>query len=172
MTHVRRIQELVTALGNSAPHVFFTRDDLVRLLQAQTPDADVRDCQEAICRAVTLGVLGHIGANYLRRRDVTAGDINQIVGSFPAEVPVPKAVLLSSQVQAFRNAVAQSCQPHPWLRLDMDRIPLELRGALMSRATEDLGVQVTHLEVERHIHQLAARTLLQAFLVVPAGRVE
>lgn len=163
MTRARRIQELVTFLGNLALHTFFTRDDLVRLLQAQVVDADSRDCQEAICRVVTLGVFGHIGSNYLRRRDVTSMDLQQIVGAAPVDPPTTRAAILSSQVQAFRAAVAQGRHVHPWLHLDLDRSPLDFREALMERATQDLGPGVSHADLMQHAHRIAAQRLLQAF---------
>ena len=159
MTHPRLIQELVICLGRGAPHQFLTRDGLTHQLQAQVPEADVRSCQEAICRAVTLGVLGHVGAHYLVRRPVTALDTQRLMGCAPS----PLALALSAQVQSLK-AVAAAPRPipplHPWLTLHPDRTPESLRMILTAQASEALGADASPEDLRRMMHILAAKALL------------
>lgn len=162
MTPPHIIHELVTCLGHGVPHQFYTRESLTRQLQAQVASADALACQEAICQAVTMGVLGHVGSHYLVRRQVTAADTQQIVGASSSSA---LALTLSAQVQALK-AVASAPRPcppvHPWLILHPSRTPLSLRAALEAQAREILGGGVAPEDLERLMHVLAAKALLQA----------
>ena len=120
---------------------------------------DRRVMVEVIDFAAGRGILTHVGSQYVKRRQTTPQDLEDLLAMQPVDDPSTRLQAAHDEIES----LLQNRASHLWLQLNFLRMPASTRESLRRQALEALVPGASDTAIETQMLLLAARVIQHAF---------